>query len=477
MKIVIIGAGFTGTQLAKRLIADKNDVVIIERDEELVRHVSSRLDCMVIQSDGNSLSTLEDAGIARADALVALTSSDEVNMITCSLADAVYPDVLKIARVRNYEYYVNTQQTHTKHADGFSSGRLRPLYGITAMVHPDVEAAEAIIRAVEYGASANVLAFEDSEYVMTRVAVESGSKFDGIKVMDVRKITDKECLISYIEVDEEAQLPSGPSEIHAGNVLGILTREENIPHFLEMAGSRVRVFKKIALVGAGRIGTIIADNLAQKHKRHFARFLRFHASFNSQFVIIDKDEERARAASERFPGANVFRADVTDEGFIAEEGIGSFELVICATHNHELNIVVAGYLKSLGVEKTISLVGSEEFARIARNIGTDVAIPLKDAVVDTILGHLRGKSVMGIHTVSDGALEIIEYELPEKSRVLGKTLKEIASPGVFLVLLIKKKQADGAYAIPDGGTMLEAGDEAVLITYSQNSAKVLELFS
>jgi trk system potassium uptake protein TrkA len=431
---------------------------------------------MVIQADGNSLSTLENAGIARTDALVALASSDEVNMITCSLADAVYPGVLKIARVRNYEYYVNTQQTHTKHADDFSSGRIRPLYGITAMVHPDVEAAEAIIRAVEYGASANILAFEDSEYVMTRVTVESGSKFDGITVMDVRKITDKECLISYMEVDEDAKLPSGPSQIRAGNVLGILTRETHIPHFLEMAGSKMRAFNRIALVGAGRIGTIIAENLTQKQKRLFSRFKRFHASFNKQFVIIDKDEERARAASERFPGANVFRADITDEGFIAEEGIANFELVICATHNHELNIVVSGYLKSLGVEKTISLVGSEEFASIARNIGSDVAIPLKDAVVDTILGHLRGKSVTGIHTVSSGDLEIIEYEFPQKSRVLGKTLKEIASPGVFLVLLIKKKK-DGLYAIPDGNTMIEEGDEAVLIAYSQDSAKVLELFA
>ncbi|MHC6202767.1 Trk system potassium transport protein TrkA [Breznakiellaceae bacterium SP9] len=474
MKIVIIGAGFTGTQLAKRLISEKNDVVIIERDEEIVRHVSNRLDCMVIQSDGNSLTTLEDAGIARANALVALTSSDEVNMITCSLVDAVYPDVLKIARVRNYEYYVNTQQMQSKHAAAFSSGRARPLYGINAMVHPDVEAAVAIIRAVEYGASANVLDFADSDYVMTRVTVESGSKLDGVRVMDVRKITSKQCLISYIEIDEDAKLPSGPTEIHTNYVLGLLTREEDIPHFLELAGSRVRKFNKIALVGAGRIGTIIAEKLVQK-KPFLSRLFRIRAAFNKQFVIIDKNDERAKAASERFPSANVFRADVTDEGFLAEEGIASFDLVICATHNHELNIVVAGYLKSLGVGKTISLVGGEEFARIARNIGTDVAIPLKDAVVDTILGHLRGKSVTGIHTISDGDLEIIEYELPKKSKVLGKTLKDIASPGVFLLLLIKQKKTL-LYAIPTGDTMLEAGDELVLITYAEDSAKVLERF-
>jgi trk system potassium uptake protein TrkA len=431
---------------------------------------------MVIQSPGNSLATLEEAGIANTDALVALTDSDEVNMITCSFVDAVYPDILKIARVRNYEYYVNTRETLNKHADAFIQGRRRPLYGIDAMVHPDVEAAQAIIRAVEYGAAANVLVFEGSDYVMTRIMVEAKSRLDGAKVMDVRMITDKECLISYIEANEDAQLPSGQTEIVAGNVLGILTREEHIQHFLELAGSQVRKFNKIALVGAGRIGTLIAESFVQqKKKTFFSRFFSVRSALSRQFVIIDKNDERAKAASERFPDANVYRADVTDEGFLAEEGITDFDLVICATHNHELNIVVSGYLKSLGVGKTITLVGSADFAQIARNIGTDVAIPLKDAVVDTILGHLRGKSVTAIHTVSAGELEIIEYELQKDAKVLGKAIKDVAAPGVFLVLQVKKHNTK-TYVIPSGNTVLEAGDEIVLITYAEGSSKVLERF-
>ncbi|MDR1785582.1 MAG: Trk system potassium transporter TrkA [Spirochaetaceae bacterium] len=476
MKIVIIGAGFTGTQLARRLISEKNDVVLIEHDSEIVRHASNRLDCMVIQSDGNSLTTLEDAGIAKADALVALTDSDEVNMITCSLVDAVYPRVLKIARVRNYEYYANTKAALDKYAAAFQ-GRGRPLYGIDAMVHPDVEAAQAIIRAVEYGASANVLAFGGSDYVLTRVTVETGSRLDGIKVLEVRQITDRECLIAYIEVNDDAKLPSGATGIHAGDVLGIVTLEKHIPHFLELAGSPVRAFNKIALVGAGRIGAIIAENLAQQQQKKnlFSRYFKIRKAFGKEFVIIDKDDDRAKAAAEKFPFAHVFRADVTDDGFLVEEGIAAFDLVICATHNHELNIVVSGYLKSLGVQKTITLVGSEEFAQIARNIGTDVAIPLKDAVVDTILGRLRGKSVTGIHTISNGDLEIIEYELLPGAKVAGKALKEIAVPGVFLVIEVKKKNAP-AYVIPDGNTVLEPGDEVAIIAQVEGNEKVLERF-
>ena len=122
MKIVIVGAGFTGIQLAKRLINGKNDVVLIDNDDEVVRHASNSLDCDVIQDAGNNLETLEKAGIKDADALVCVTASDEINMITCSLVDAVYPEVLKIARVRNYAYYVDTASVEKDEKN------VRPLY-------------------------------------------------------------------------------------------------------------------------------------------------------------------------------------------------------------------------------------------------------------------------------------------------------------------------------------------------------------
>ncbi|MDR3311966.1 MAG: NAD-binding protein [Spirochaetaceae bacterium] len=486
MRIIIIGAGFTGVQLAKRLISEKNNVAIIENDGELVRRVSNRLDCMVVNADGNSLQALEDAGIAKADALVALTESDEVNMITCSLADAVYPKCLKIARVRNYGYYVNTRNIRTVHAEAFSGDR-RPLYGIDHMVHPDVEAAEAVCRAVQHGAVTDVLAFHDAEYVLTRITVEAKSRLDGARVLDLRQISDRQCLVAYIESQDKAGLPSGATVIHAGDVLGMLTLPDSIPHFLGLCGSRAEAINKIALVGAGRIGTIIAERLVQHRGGVFSRLFKTRF-FRQQFAIIDNDEAMAKAASERFPSASVFRADVTDEAFLDEEGIASYDLVICVTHNHELNMVVAGYLKSLGVRKTIALVASAEFAEISRKIGSDVAIPLKDAVVDTILSHLRGKSVTGIHTVSSGGLEIIEFEVPEHAPVCGKTVKEIAVPGAFVLLLIQKQgaaaetPAEGAhsgvaaaYAIPVGDTAIDAGDRLILGVNTDNAAKVLAL--
>jgi trk system potassium uptake protein TrkA len=166
---------------------------------------------------------------------------------------------------------------------------------------------------------------------------------------------------------------------------------------------------------------------------------------------------------------------VTDEGFIQEEGLDKFNLVICATHNHELNMVVSAYLESLGVGRTIALVTHSAFGEIARKLGVNVAVPIRDAVVDSIMSHLRGKAITGIHSISSGGLEIIECDLPSTSKVSGKTLKEIASPGEYLILLVKKPGSE-QYNIPVGNTMLSAGDHLVLIS-SAGDKKVLEKFS
>ncbi|MBQ3824513.1 MAG: Trk system potassium transporter TrkA [Treponema sp.] len=473
MKIVIIGAGFTGIQLAKRLINGKNDVVLIDNNEEIVRHASNRLDCDVILADGNNLATLEEAGLAKADALVCVTSSDEVNMITCSLVDSVYPNLLKIARVRNYAYYVNTADAAQKHA-GDLSGNHRPLYGIDYMIHPDVEAAEAIVNAVEHGALTDSIPFGD-DYELVRIQVEAGSPVDGQILQNIRTLTQKPILIAYIESAGETSLPSGSTIIKANDYLGILARKTDILDFLQLCGSKIKKLNKIALIGAGRIGTIVAERLIQRKRSVFARLFGLQKKVSQDFVIIDSDEAQTKAASERFPDVKVFRADATDEAFLREEGIDKFDLVICATHNHELNIIVAAYIESLGVKNSICLVASSAFAEIARKIEIEVAVPLRDTVVDSIMSHLRGSNVTGIHTVTDGTLEILEITISENSQVNEKMLKDIAENGKFLILMVQKP-GEPNFTIPTGNTVLANGDNLVLITTTKDSQHVLEKF-
>ena len=475
MKIVIVGAGFTGTQLAKRLINGKNDVVLIDNDEDVVRHASNRLDCNVIQADGNNLDTLEEAGIEDADALVCVTSNDEVNMITCSLVDSVYPKILKIARVRNYAYYVNTSTASQKHASKLSSEN-RHLYGIDYMIHPDVEAAEAIVAAVEHGAITDSLQFDNSPYELIRVTVEKDSRLDGIALQNMRKLTEKHFLVAYVECDGETSLPSGGTILHGGDCIGILMQRENLPEMLALCGSKVKDVKKVALVGASRIGMIVAERLIKRESRsRFKKILGFKSRISQDFVIVDSNEANAKAASEKFPTTRVFCSDVTEEGFVEEEGIDKFDLVICATPNYELNMVMAAYIESLGVENSIALVSNSAFGEVARKIGIEVAVPIRDSVIDSIMSHLRGDSVTGIHSVNGGSLEIAEIIVPEESEVKGKALKDIAENGKFLVLQVQKT-GEEKFSIPGGNSVLESGDKIILIINAAENDHVMRKF-
>lgn len=477
MRIVIVGAGFTGVQLAKLLINEKNQVSLIDNDEEIIRHASNQLDCNVKCADGNNLETLEDADIAKADALICVTASDEVNMITCSLVDAVYPDILKIARVRNYAYYVNTAKAELKHANTFSKTH-RPLYGINYMIHPDVEAADAIVQAVQNGVVGNVLTFDNSDLEIARIAVTAKSVFNGVALKDIRSKTDIKFLVAYVEQDGQTSLPSGDSVINEGDTIGVLINKNDVSALMELCGSEQKQLRKVALIGAGRIGNIIAEKLLEedKSKGKTRLFSKLKAKRFSDFTIIDSNEDLTKAAADKFPQARVMRGDASDEAFLREENIDSYDLAICATHNHELNMVLAAYLESIGVGQSISLVSSAAFATIAEKLGIDVAIPLRDCVVDSIMSHLRGKAVKEIHTVTTGELEIVECEITSTSKVAGKLLKEISDPGSFLVLL-NRKAGITEYSIVNGNTQFYPGDHVVLITNSENSTKILSYFA
>lgn len=477
MKIIIVGAGFTGIQLAKLLSNEKkNQVTLIDNDDEAIRHCANIVDCTVITEDGNNLETLMEAGIAKADALVCVTSSDEVNMITCSLVDAVYPDVIKIARVRNYAYYLNTTEAKKKHSSDFS-GNHRPLYGINYMIHPDVEAAEAIVRAVENGAVGNVLTFDDSNLELARIMVNEGSVFDGITLKEIRTKTNIKFLVAYTEKDGVTTLPTGDTIVNAGNTLGVLVSKEDMQDVLGLCGSVQKSLRKVALIGAGRIGTIVAEKLLQHTSRAKGLSRIFFRTRNDiELAIIDTDDMLTKEASERFPRAHVICGDASDESLLEEEKITAFDLAICATHNHELNMVLAAYLESLGVRQSISLVTSGAFAQISEKLGVDVSVPIRDTVVDSIMSHLRGKAVKEIHTVSTGDLEIVECEVGSGSKFAGKLLKDIADPGNFLILLNHAANAE-QYSIPNGSTQIYPGDHIVLIAKAENSKKILGYFS
>lgn len=462
MKIFIVGAGFTGTQLARTLVSEGNEVTLIDNDQARALQSSDQIDCAVVHSDGNSLEVLEAAGIASADALVALTDDDETNMIICSLVDSVYPGIFKIARVRNYSYYKNTATTAKKHASQFAAGQ-RPVFGIDCMIHPDVEAAWAILRAIAAGAVGDTTKL-GSDYGITTIPIMEGSPLDGVAVKRLAGIPDWKYLIAYVDVpDAPDLLPCGETVLKAGMRIGVLSLQSEIPKLLRLGKAGDSSLRKIVIFGAGRVGATVAERLIGGKRNGFLRrvfSLGKHAG--QEIVIVDPDMEKAKEASERFPEARVLCGDITEEALFEEERLDSCDLMISASPNYERDLIIASYLKSRGAKRAISLTSHSAFGEIARKLGVDVAIPMRDTVVDGIMSHLRGKNITAVHTVCNGSFEIVECEISPESEKAGKSLKEISEGGNYLVLLLSPS-GHGKWEVPKGETILAPGSRIVMI--------------
>jgi trk system potassium uptake protein TrkA len=484
MHIIIVGAGLVGTQLARHLVGEKHDVFLIEANEERARHVSNRLDCMVLQDEGNSIRVLEEAGIAKADALVCVTDSDEVNMIICGLASR-YPELLKIARVRNDEYVKRNFQNLPQ---GDKS------MGIDFFVHPDVEAARSALDAIEHGAVGDILSFAGTPYELGSIDVIRGSSFDGLVISELHNLIPGDCLITLVERQGQSILPAGATKLEAGDRIHLLAKEDELNAGFKLAGRTEKPIRKVGIVGGGRLGSLIAaglfrrdkygesnrdfndsDGEAVKKDRSFFSFIKtlVPKSFR-RVMIIEQDYGLCKDLAARFPEALVLNEDISDESFISEERIDDLDLIVTATEHQELNIITAVYLKSRGVARAVAMVTGSGYAAIARQLGVDVVIPMKSVVVDSILTKLMGGGIRGVHRLGEGNVGILELDIGPGSPAEGKSLKEFRLPEGALVMLVNRAVEEDF--IPRGDYVFTPGHRLILIARNGSEGEIEKIF-
>jgi trk system potassium uptake protein TrkA len=476
MRIIIVGAGLVGTQLAKGLIRERHDVSLIEADEDRARHISNRLDCQVIHAQGNNFNALEEAGIARADALVCVTGSDEVNMLICGLAVSRYGNgakaplstgLLKIARVRNDDYIDL----------GWAGGNT--ILGIDHFIHPSLEAARSIMQAMEHGALGNFVSFPHTNFELGSVDVSAGSAFDGLELKVYHRMADGESLITLVERKGQTLLPSGSTALAAGDRVYILANKQNLPYLFNLAGSAGKPIHRIGIVGGGRVGSLLAEGLlsgginAASKKSPFTLLQNLFKGNNRRVTIIEQDYRICRELASRFPNALVLNNDISDESFITEEQLDALDLLVTTTSNQELNIINAIYLKARGVGRTIAMVTGSGHAAMARHLGVDVVVPIQSVVVDSILSHLMGSSVKEVHNLGDGSAEIIQLEIGENAPIADKPIKEFKLSGGSLLMLATR---NGNSFIPRGDYVFGRGDRIFLICKTGSQAEIDKYF-
>lgn len=467
MKVVIVGAGAVGFQLARQLIAENRDVVLIEKDNAVADYAASRLDCMVIREAGNNIDTLRRAGTETADFFLSVTDSDEVNLIACGLAASEFQRPYRIARVRNIDY------TRSRFAE-------RNFLGIDFIVNPEIEAANAILRSIERGAMSDVMLFEQGNVQMRNVTVTRGSYFLGKTLQQASMEADFDFLVAAVLRDNDYLIPTGDTVIHEGDILYIVASESNFERLFQRLGKEKRALRRIVLVGGGRIGRLVVRGILDSQKKPpqagmRRRLLhRLSAGARQSIKIVERDSTKTGKLNEEFPEALVINADISDEGIFEEEHFANSDLVIATTESQELNMVTAIYAKTLGIRRSVVLVNKANYTKIAANLGIDVAVSLKSAVVSSLLKLIRRGRIKSLHTISDGKLEVLEFEVDGRSRAADKSIRELKLPGNSLVVSLAR---EGKHIIPRGDDRIEAEDHVVVIVKKDYVDRVQEYFN
>jgi trk system potassium uptake protein TrkA len=464
MHIVILGAGSVGFHIAKQLIDEGKDVVIIEKDQKAVKHAINYLDCSVIHDVGNNVEVLKKANIDKADFFISVTDSDEVNMIACGLVANNTNVPNKIARVRNIDY---------------SRARIMetPFLGIDHIVNPELEASKVIIRSIERGALSDILFFEKSNFQIRNMTVSADSPFRTLSVEDMKRNWGINFLVAFILRDNDYIIPSGETIIKEGDNLYIISTEQNLEKIFASAGKDRFKLNKIVIVGGGKIGSYVADYLLRKQRSNERFFTRVSKALvqrlKRNIVIIDKDPEKCNDLSERFSDALIINEDVSDEGIYEEGQISDYDLILTSTDNQELNLVTAVYAKNIGFKRAIAVVNKYNYLNIASRLGIDVTVSQKNSMVNSILKLIRRGNIKNIYSFADGRVEVIEL-LVENSPLAGRQISDIKLPPHTLVVSITRDEEN---ILPDGTSSLHNGDHIILIAQKESIPKIEAIFT
>jgi len=465
MKVVIVGAGVVGLQIAKQLVDEKKDVVLIERDGDRARLASNKVDCIVINKPGNSLEALRDAGADTADFFIAVTDSDEVNLISCVLVGDGAKGPYKIARVRNIDYASTAIAT-----EGF--------LGIDYIVNPEVVAADTIIRTIEHGAISDILFFEQSGAQMRHLSVDADSPIANRKLSDISRSFGVTFLVAVVVRESDFLIPSGDTLVQPGDILYVVATEKSFDVLYRALGTQKMDLRRIVVVGGGKIGSMIARHFLEERRRSSGIIRRLVTAFSDDrrrsVKIIDRDYARCKELSQDLPGALIINADVSDEGVFEEEHFANSDLIIAVTGDQELNLVTAVYAKTLGIKRSVALVSKTNYVRVASQLGIDVPVSLKNAVVNTILKLIRKGNVRSVHSISEGSLEVMEISVELASAAAGKRISEIRLPQGALVVSVLR---DDQTIIPDGECVINGGDHIIVIAGIEFIERIQSLFT
>jgi len=434
VKVLIVGAGKLGYRLANAISEKDIQVTIMDSDSEILEKITDHVDALVIKASGLQVDALKEVGIDTYDLIIAVTNSDEANIVICSFAKKLGCKKA-IARIRNPEYAENRDF-------------VKSTMDIDYIINPELATAKVIIRYLLKSYSFYSEDFAEGRIIMVDLPADALHGFVGKQIKDLEGMEG--LLIAAISRNNEIIIPDGSTYIYNNDILYIIGRSENIDLMFKRNKSimPLKNVKKVMILGGGKIGYYLGERLAKQ---------------GILVKIIEQDKDRCQYLSENLDNVLVICGDGSDVDLLMDEDISSMDAFIGVTGFDEENLLMTLFAKHAGVKKAIAKVSKPSYAQLVEKLGVDVALSPIDITVGEILKFIRGGKVMSVSLLLGGQAEVVEMRADEEMPVVGKKIVELGLPkGIIIGAVLH----EGEVIIPNGNTIIYPGDRFVVFCLS-----------
>jgi trk system potassium uptake protein len=436
MKIIILGAGQVGATLAENLVGEKNEITVIDSDADTLRHLQDRLDLQVVHGVGSHPDVLKKAGAEDADMLIAVTNSDESNMMACQVAYSLFKTPTKIARVRSEQYIIYQEQLF-KHQD----------VPVDHLIAPEQLVTKAIKRLIDYPGALQVVEFADGKASLVAVKAYYGGLLVGHALSTLKKhIPNVDTRVAAIYRRGRPIRPLGTTIIEADDEVFFIAATKHIRTVMSELQKLESSYKRIMIAGGGLIGAGLAKLLEHNHN----------------VKLIEFNQERAKYLSANLDKTIVFCGDASDHELLTEENVQQVDAFIAVTNDDEANIMSAMLAKRLGAQKAMVLIQRGAYVDLVQGGEIDIAFSPQQATISALLTHIRRGDIVNVYSLRRGAAEAIEaiaHGDENTSKVVGKEIRDIKlPPGTTIGAIVRLDEV----IIAHSNTKIEANDHVIL---------------
>lgn len=438
LRIIIVGCGKVGSTLVEILSNEGNDITIIDKNPQRLEALTNTFDVMGIEGNGASFNTQDEAGIKNADLMIAVTNSDELNLLCCTVAKQV-GNCATIARVRTPEYNREVQY-------------LTDQLGLAMIINPEFEVAKEISRILYLPSALEVSSFAHGQAELIKFKIYDESKLNGIRISELSKIIKTKILVCAIERDDKVFIPSGNDHIMSGDIISFVTSRKQVKDFFTQIGVKSGKIKEVMIIGGGKAAYYLSYMLL---------------NMGMSVKIIESNKSRCEELSLLLPKAIIINGDGTNEELLKEEGIATAQAFIPLTGIDEENIILTLYAKQVSSAKVITKINRINFRGVISKLDLGSIVYPRYITSEAIIAYVRAKkasmnsNIEALYHMYDHRVEAIEFMIDKESAVTGQTIANLPLKKNLIIALVNRS---GKIFMPSGSDSLMVGDSVMIVT-------------